>query len=104
MTTLSRLVYTYTFILIDELHGARRAIKSRAPVIRMPKTKVYGNVAASILLKSVHRSRVVYYAMVSRKFSGEFPEGEGSRFGRADVIAGACFLLFMSGVCLLWNM
>ncbi|MFC2156164.1 energy-coupling factor transporter transmembrane component T family protein [Acidobacteriota bacterium] len=103
MTTLSRLVYTYTFLLIDELHAARRAIKSRAPVIRMPKTKVYGNVAASILLKSIHRSRVVYYAMVSRKFSGEFPEGEASRFGRADIIAGTFFILFILGVFLLWN-
>ena len=64
LTTLSRLVYSYTFLLIDELHAARRAIKSRAPVIRMPKTKVYGNLAASILLKSIHRSQVVYYAMV----------------------------------------
>ncbi len=104
MTTISRLVYTYTFLLVDEMHAARRAIKSRAPVIRMPKTKVYGNVAASILLKSIHRSRLVYYAMVSRKFSGEFPEGEGSRFGRADVIAGTCFILIISGVCFLWKM
>ena len=103
LTTLSRLVYTYTFLLIDELHAARRAIKSRAPVIRMPKTKVYGNVAASILLKSIHRSRVVYYAMVSRKFSGEFPEGEASRFGRADIIAGTFFIVFVLGVSLLWN-
>lgn len=104
ITTLSRLVYTYIFLLVDELHAAQRAIKSRAPVIKMPKTKVYGNVAASILLKSIHRSQVVYYAMVSRKFSGEFPEGESNRFRLADLIAGTCFVLIISGVFLLWNL
>jgi len=103
VTTLSRLVYTYIFLLTDELHATQRAIKSRTPVIRMPKTKIYGNVAASILLKSIHRSQIVYYAMISRKFSGEFPEGEANRFKLADLAAAACFILIMASVCLLWK-
>lgn len=103
VTTLSRLVYTYIFLLTDELHAAQRAIKSRAPVIRMPKTKLYGNVTASILLKSIHRSQIVYYAMISRKFSGEFPEGEANRFKLADLAAAACFILIVTSVFLLWK-
>ncbi|MCK4763067.1 MAG: hypothetical protein KAW12_12805 [Candidatus Aminicenantes bacterium] len=104
ITTLARLVYIYAFFLVDELHNTQRAVKSRAPVIRMPKTKVYGNVAASILLKSIHRSQVVYYAMTARKFSGEFPEGESNRFGLADLSAAFCFVLVLLSTYILWNL
>jgi cobalt/nickel transport system permease protein len=104
ITTLSRLVYTYIFLLIDELHATQRALKSRAPIIRMPKTKIYGNIAASILLKSIHRSQIVYYAMISRKFSGEFPEGEANCFKFFDLAAAACFVMIITSVFLLWKM
>lgn len=104
MTTISRLVYTYIFILIDEIHALQRSIKSRSPIIRLPKTKVYGNAAASILLKSIHRSQLVYYAMVSRKFTGEFPEAAANRFGATDLVAAAIFSLVVAGVFLLWKL
>ncbi len=104
MTTISRLVYTYIFILIDEIHALQRSIKSRAPVIRLPKTKVYGSAAAHILLKSIHRSQLVYYAMVSRGFTGEFPEAQANRFGAADLVAAAIFLIIAAGVFLLWKL
>lgn len=103
VTTLSRLIYTYTFLLVDELHATLRAVKSRAPVLKMRKVKVYGNVAASILLKSISRAQMIYYAMVSRKFSGEFPEGAVNRFTFADLFAGTCFVLLLVTIYLLWN-
>jgi cobalt/nickel transport system permease protein len=103
ITTLSRLVYTYTFLLIDELHSAFRSIKSRAPVIKVPRIKLFGNVAATILLKSISRSQMVYYAMISRKFTGEFPEGAHNRFKRADLLAGICFGIVITSIVYLWK-
>jgi len=102
ITILSRLIYTYVFLLVDELHKSMIAIHSKAPVLRMPRTKVFGNLAASILLKSIHRSRMVYLAMESRQFSGEFPEGASNHFGLNDVAALLCCLLVLPAVYVLW--
>lgn len=103
ITTLSRLIYTYIFVLIDEMHATFRSIKSRAPVLRLPKTRVYGQVAASILLKSLSRSQYVYYAMVARQFTGEFPEASRNRFGWADLWAASGFVLVGLTIYLLWK-
>ncbi|RPJ57898.1 MAG: hypothetical protein EHM12_08670 [Dehalococcoidia bacterium] len=103
ITTLSRLIYTYIFVLIDEMHATFRSIKSRAPVLRLPRTRVYGQVAASILLKSLSRSQYVYYAMVARQFTGEFPEASRNRFGWADLWAASGFALVGLSIYLLWK-
>jgi cobalt/nickel transport system permease protein len=103
VTTLSKLVYTYIFVLVDELHRTQRAYKSRTPVRRVSRVKVYGNIAATILLRSIDRSDIIYRAMVSRGFSGEFPEGNNNRFKWHDLTATCCFIILTAAAVVLWN-
>lgn len=103
VTTLSKLVYTYIFLFIDELHRTLRAYKSRTPELRISRVKVYGNIAAGIFLRSMERSDSIYKAMVSRGFTGEFPEGNSNRLKLIDLIAVVFFLLIVFAARLLWE-
>jgi cobalt/nickel transport system permease protein len=103
VTTLSKLVYTYIFVFVDELHRTQRAYKSRTPVRRVPRMQLYGNIAATILLRSIDRSDIIYKAMVSRGYNGEFPEGNINHFKRHDTVAAAGFILLTAAAILLWN-
>lgn len=103
VTTLSKLVYTYVFVFIDELHRTLRAYKSRTPVLRISRVKVYGNIAAAIFLRSMDRSDLIYRAMVSRGFTGEFPEGDTHRLKPLDFMAVLCFLFIIAAARLLWK-
>ncbi len=103
VTTLSKLVYTYIFLFIDELHRTLRAYKSRTPELRISRVKVYGNIAAGIFLRSMERSDSIYKAMVSRGFTGEFPEGNSNRLKFIDLIAVVFFLLIVVAARLLWK-
>jgi cobalt/nickel transport system permease protein len=104
ITILSKLVYTYIFIFIDELHRTLRAYKSRTPVRRVSRVKVYGNIAAGILLRSMDRSDYIYRAMISRGFDGEFPEGNVHRCKAQDALAVILFLLLLAAASMLWNL
>lgn len=103
VTTLSKLVYTYIFVFIDELHRTMRAYKSRTPVRRVSRVKLYGNIAAAILLHSIDRSDIIYKAMLSRGFDGEFPEGNSNRLKRLDLMAAIFFILLTAAAILLWR-
>jgi cobalt/nickel transport system permease protein len=103
VTILSKLVYTYIFIFIDELHRTMRAYKSRTPVRRVSRVKVYGFITAGILLRSMDRSDYIYRAMISRGFDGEFPEGNVHRFRGTDLTAVILFLLLVVTARVLWN-
>lgn len=103
VTTLSKLVYTYIFIFIDELHRTLRAYKSRTPVRRISRVNVYGSIAAGILLRSMDRSDYIYRAMVSRGFTGEFPEGNSNRFKFIDLTAVIFFLAIAVTAGVLWK-
>lgn len=105
VTTLSKLVYTYLFVFVDELHRTMRAYNSRTPVRRISRVKVYGNIAGGILLRSLDRSDYIYKAMVSRGFVGEFPDGNSNRFKGIDL--AAVFLFLAAAVTVrvfLWNL
>lgn len=103
VTTLAKLVYTYIFVFIDELHRTLRAYRSRTPELRVPRVKVYGHIAAGIFLRSMDRSDSIYKAMVSRGFTGEFPEGNANRLKWIDFTAVCCFLLIVIAARLLWK-
>lgn len=92
VTILSKLVYTYIFVFIDELHRIIRAYKSRTPVRRVSRVRVYGHIAAGILVRSIDRSDYIYKAMLSRGFDGEFPEGNVNRLKWTDLAAIFVFL------------
>jgi len=91
-TTLSKLVYTYLFVFIDELHRTMRAYKSRTPVLRVSRVKVFGSIAGGILLRSIDRSEYIYRAMISRGFIGEFPEGDSNRMKAKDITVAVLFM------------
>jgi cobalt/nickel transport system permease protein len=95
VTTLSKLVYTYIFVFVDELHRTLRAYKSRTPELRISRFKLYGNIAAGIFLRSMERSDIIYKAMVSRGFTGEFPEGNVNRLKFIDLAAVIFFLIIV---------
>lgn len=92
VTTLSKLVYTYIFLFIDEMHRTMRAYRSRTPIRRISRIKAYGSITAGILTRSMNRSEYIYKAMMSRGFSGEFPECRINRFKSLDIIALFLFL------------
>ncbi|MGD2085081.1 MAG: energy-coupling factor transporter transmembrane component T [Candidatus Aminicenantes bacterium] len=104
VTILSRLVYTYIFIFIDELHRTMRAYKSRTPVRRVPRVKVYGHIAAGILFRSMDRSDYIYKAMLSRGFDGEFPEGNTNRLKWTDLAVVIVFIGIIVTPRILWHM
>jgi cobalt/nickel transport system permease protein len=104
VTILSKLVYTYIFIFIDELHRTMRAYKSRTPVRRVSRVKVYGHIAAGILFRSMDRSDYIYKAMLSRGFDGEFPEGNANRLKWTDLAAVIVFLGIIVTTKILWDM
>lgn len=104
VTTLSKLVYTYIFVFIDELHRTMRAYKSRTPVRRVSRIKLYGNIAAAILLRSIDRSDIIYKAMLSRGFDGEFPEGNSNRLKGVDAMAAMFFIILTTASILLWRL
>jgi len=103
VTTLSRLVYTYLFVFVDELHRTMRAYKSRTPERLVSRVKVYGSIAAVILLRSMDRSDYIYKAMLSRGFTGEFPEGNTNRFKPQDATAALLLVLLVIAAALLWQ-
>lgn len=103
VTILSKLMYTYIFVFIDELHRILRAYRSRTPELRISKVKIYGSIAAGIFLRSMERSEYIYKAMVSRGFTGEFPEGNSNRLKFIDLMAVITFLLIIIITRLLWK-
>ncbi len=80
-----------------------RAYKSRTPVRRVSRVKVYGHIAAGILLRSMDRSDYIYKAMLSRGFDGEFPEGNTNRLKWTDLAAVIVFLCTIVTAKILWD-
>lgn len=90
----SGLMYRYIFLLIDELHRTNRARESRTPGrLRVSPFRVYGNQAAVVFIRGWERAEKVYAAMVSRGFTGDFPEGRAGRLRAAHIIYAVIILL-----------
>jgi len=93
---ISALMYRYIFLLIDEMHRTRRARESRTPgTLRTGRFSVYGNQAAMVFIRSWDRARIVYSSMLSRGFSGQFPEYNEFRIRPKDLIFGSLLLLVL---------
>ena len=93
---ISALMYRYVFILHDELLRTTRARDSRTPgKIRISRVKVYGNQAAMIFIRSMERSQIIYNSMLSRGFTGEFPDMNTMKLRSRDVLMAASFVLLL---------
>jgi len=96
ITTISALLYRYIFLLADEMLRTARARESRTPgVLRRGRLKVYGNQVAVIFLRSWERSQVIYNSMLSRGFSGEFPDVQEMKLRRADIVIPLIFIALL---------
>lgn len=84
---LSALMYRYVFIFWDESLRTNLARNSRtAGKARMNRFRIYTNQLAMIFLRSWHRSRIVYNAMLSRGFTGEYPNLEDQPLRGTDAL------------------
>ncbi len=83
---LSSLLYRHMFILLDEIHRTTRARESRTPgKIRQSRLKTFGNQVAVIFLRAWERAEKVNSAMLSRGFTGEFPQAQKQSFRALDL-------------------
>ena len=84
---ITAVMYRYVFIINDERIRTLRAKESRTPgKLRSNPLKVYGNLAALIFLRSWERAHVVYNSMLSRGFSGNFPDQKELNLAPKDVV------------------
>jgi cobalt/nickel transport system permease protein len=96
---MSALMYQYIFILNDERLRTNRARISRmSGKLRTSRFRIYGNQAALIFLRGRKRAQNVYNAMVSRGFTGEFPEVEAFHLRCRDVIFSVLVFFISAGV------
>ncbi len=103
VTTLSTLLYTYLFILVDEIHRCLRARRSReGRKLRNPLQSL-GYVAGTIFLRGLNRADTVYKAMTARGFRGEFPDSVGSSLRPADGLALLLALIVAVLPGVIWN-
>jgi cobalt/nickel transport system permease protein len=95
---IAALMYRYVFILADESMKTTLARQSRTPgTLRMSKWKVLGNQMAVVFLRSWERSKIIYGAMQSRGFSGNFYSMNDRHMKASDIVIFCIFgILFLS--------
>jgi cobalt/nickel transport system permease protein len=102
ITTISALLYRYIFLLVDETLKTSRARESRTPGrLRAGRLTVYGNQVAVIFLRSWERSQIIYKSMLSRGFSGEFPDMQRLELKATDIVLPVLFIALLLAVRLI---
>ncbi len=83
-------MYRYIFVIIDELMSMKRAMDSRASVIkRHSQIKVLARLIGVLFVRSYERAERVYAAMCSRGFSGKIVTLKSNSVSKFDI----CFLI-----------
>jgi cobalt/nickel transport system permease protein len=101
--SISALLYRYVFLLADETLRTTRARESRTPGnLRVDRLRVAGNQAAMIFLRSWERSQIIYKSMLSRGFTGEYPDVQKVELKAQDIIFPLIFIALMLIVRLLF--
>lgn len=86
-------VYRYFFILLKEIKRVEIARNSRyfgGALIR--QIKVYANIIAVFLLRSIERSERIYYSMLSRCYDGNIRSLYDLKFSKKDIIFSFIFV------------
>lgn len=84
---ITAVMYRYIFLLNDERIRTLRAKESRTPgKLRSNPLRVYGNLAALIFLRSWERAHVIYNSMLSRGFTGNFPDQKELKMTFKDMV------------------
>lgn len=99
ITTISALLYRYIFLLVDETLKTSRARESRTPgSLKASRISVYGNQVAVIFLRSWERSHIIYKSMLSRGFSGEYPDTQRPGMKAADIVLPGLFIALLLAI------
>jgi len=96
------LSYRYVFLFLDDIQKMQTAAKSRffRGGIGISKLKVYGQLTAALLSRSIERADRMYEAMASRCFTGKLYFQKADKITSADIGKTGCtvlivFLLFL---------
>ncbi len=96
---LSAILYRYIFVLSDEYLRTTRARLSRSPgKLKAGRIKIYGNQAAMIFLRSWERSQIIYKSMLSRGYSGEYPDMHKLDLRIIDIIFALIFVFSLTAI------
>ena len=90
-------MYRYIFVIAGELMNMKKARDSRSfGGGRIWHIKTIGNMIAVLFIRSYERGERVYYAMLSRGFSGSIRTLDDSRIRGADVLFAAIIFLILT--------
>ncbi|MBM4761483.1 energy-coupling factor transporter transmembrane component T [Bacillus sp. B15-48] len=80
--------FRYVYLFLDDIQKLQLAAKSRLfqGGISLQKLKIYGQLTATLLIKSLNRSDRVYEAMASRCFTGTLPLKYSRKITTADLV------------------
>ncbi len=109
LTTIVAFLYRYLFVLTDEmlrLLRAREARSAAAPGRKSGRSvawraKIAGHMAGQLFLRSYERSDRIYYAMLSRGYTGQLRTLHPHAMQTSDWVSGGVFLLFIGLIHLL---
>ncbi len=90
-------MYRYVFVIAGELMNMKKARDSRSfGGGRIWHIKTIGNMIAVLFIRSYERGERVYYAMLSRGFSGSIRTLDDSRIRGADVLFAMIIFLILT--------
>ncbi|GAB3801206.1 cobalt ECF transporter T component CbiQ [Virgibacillus kimchii] len=97
LITVLILSYRYVFLFLDDIQKMQTAAKSRffRGGIGIKKIKVYGQLTAALLSRSVERAERMYEAMASRCFTGELYFQKGQKITPGDIGKTGCAVLLI---------
>lgn len=99
--TIVTFLYRFTDVFADQVGSMRRAVASRAPGLSGWRlTRLYGNLAGNLLVRSYERGERIHSAMLSRGYTGVLPSAEVFASGPADWLALATMALAAAALLL----
>jgi cobalt/nickel transport system permease protein len=91
------LSYRYVFLFLDDIQKMQTAARSRffRGGLGISKIKVYGQLTAALLSRSMERADRMYEAMASRCFTGQLYFQKGQKIMAADIGKTGCAVLII---------
>ncbi len=95
-------LYRYLFVLVEEVMRMRQARDCRrvSRATALKEIKLLGSMLGTLMLRSFERAERMYFAMLSRGSSGEFPINAPRKFSWRDLaflVGLTLFILLTSG-------
>lgn len=90
-------LYRYIFVLIEEAMRMVRAKELRSFGKKGSELRFYIKLIGTLLFRTIERAERIYYAMLSRGYSGAMPYKKKESFGIKEILflfVSACLLVF----------